>query len=254
MNKTKVNFLPDDYLQKKAQRRIHVICLVLLLVVALGVASAIAVTEQRRRNLDNSTAVINDHVEQAEQSLKQLDAVQARRKDVLTKAKASAALIEPLPQSLILALMTNRLPKGVVLTNYKMTSKEIAPSRPVNNGSKNRNKTAKRTSNTGKQADSNPALPPKLQTNIELKGTALSDMEVAQFVQNLNDSQLITEVNLPYSKSNKKNEIMREFKITAQLRPDAHVVIADLADARNSGQDALGKRSSFLNLLFGSKN
>ena len=246
---SEINFLPDDYLEKKAQRRVNTLCLTLFLLVTATVAAGVVVTEQRRRQIGRSAIDIGIQVEQAHKSLQQLDAVQARRKQVLDKAKASAALIEPLPQSLVLALLTNRLPDGAVVTSYKMKSKEIAC--PA--GSNRVSNTAKLSgATTGACPPAAPPAPPKLQTIVELTGLASSDMQVAQYVQSLNDCRLIEQVNLPFSKEYDYQGItMRQFRITAQLRRDGQTNPADLDEARNLGVSAAGRKSALLCLLFG---
>ena len=246
---SEINFLPDDYLEKKAQRRVNTLCLTLFLLVTATVAAGVVVTEQRRRQVGRSAADISIQVEQAQKSLQQLDAVQARRRQVLEKAKASAALIEPLPQSLVLALLTNRLPEGAVVTSYRMKSKEIAC--PASSNQVRKPAKLAGAATTASAPAAAPA-PPKLQTIVELTGLASSDMQVAQYVQSLNDCRLIEQVNLPFSKEYDYQGItMRQFRITAQLRRDGQTNPADLDEARNLGVSASGRKSALLCLLFG---
>ena len=122
----KVNFLPEDYMEKKAQRRTNVVCLGLFVIVMAGVGSGFVVTERRQRMVNDRMGTINREMQQASKSLQQLKMLEAKREEMMKKASISASLMEPVPRSLLLATVTNDLPAGVSLTEFKMTSKDVS--------------------------------------------------------------------------------------------------------------------------------
>ena len=122
----KVDFLPEDYIEKKAQHRTNIICLTLFLLVTAGVGGGFAVTEQRQREIDAQTAKVNREMLQVSESLKQLEVLESKRKEMMKKASISASLMEPVPRSLLLATITNDLPVGVSLLKCKLDSKDIS--------------------------------------------------------------------------------------------------------------------------------
>jgi uncharacterized membrane protein YeiB len=120
----KVNFLPEDYLDKKAQRRTNVVCLFLFILVVGGVGGAFVVTEQRQKAVKEKAAEINRQMAQAGKALGQLELLEYKKKQMETKASISAMLMEPVPRSLLLAIITNALPADVSLTEYNLSGKE----------------------------------------------------------------------------------------------------------------------------------
>jgi len=239
---SKVDFLPDNYVQKRVQRRIRAICWGLSLLVVAGVASGLAVTEHRRRKLDQYAQQIRSKVTQAQESLKQLDAVEARRKEVWAKARTSASLVDPLPQSLVIAMITNHLPEGAVLVDYDMRTKQISSHSTETQKTKSRNKRLRQpVKDTAALANT----PPKLQTTFDMMGMAGSDLAVAQFVANLNSAPLIEQVNLRFSKEFESDGVLvRSFMVSAALRGDVPSVPAAVLQAGPANLESAFKSST----------
>ena len=257
----KVDFLPEDYIERRKQRRINAICLALFLLVVAGVAGGFVVTERRRADLEMYTAKLEERVEKAQVSLKQYEAVQARKKQILAKAKTSVGLISPVPQSLVLALITNRLPEQAALVDYKMETKELrtAVATAEKKGDKKAGKKPRKTADACSAKDKSAAAkaavpePPKLMTAIEVIGLANSDLDVAQFVADLDRSTLLERVDLQYSKESQyEGRVMRRFKITAVVAPDTIVNSEEMARIRHASQEeSPAQEQSFVAWLFG---
>ena len=225
--KENIDFLPEDYLDKKAQRRTNMFCLFLFLLVVAGVGTVFLLTERKQSLLKEKVADINQKMARASEALKQLDVLEKKKAEMMTKASISAMLMEPVPRSLLLALITNDLPARVSLTEYALTSREIFDR---SNQASSRNKKARRSV---KSAPEKPALPPKRETKIDFTGLAPTDLEVAQLIANLNESKLFSEVNLVFSAEHEyANEIMRRFQIQVILDPAAQAGNKDVEMAR----------------------
>ncbi|MBN1764706.1 MAG: PilN domain-containing protein [Sedimentisphaerales bacterium] len=224
----KVDFLPENYLEKKAQRRTNLVCLMLFLIVAVGVGTGLFLIQRRQSMIKAQADKINQEMVQASEALKQLEQLEEKKQEMMTKASISAMLMEPVPRSLLLATITNALPKGVSLVDYDMNCKEIVDkSQP----SQSRNKRSRRSKKDEPKPED--VKPKKMETDIELTGLAPTDIEVAQFITNLNSSHLLSQVNLKLSEEFEYQEdIMRRFKLEVILDPESRASQKDVELAR----------------------
>jgi len=234
----KVDFLPEDYIEKKAQQRANVICLGLFLVVLAGVGCGFAITEKRQGRIDQRVEDISQQMRKASESLKQLDVLEGKRTEMMKKATISASLMEPVPRSLLLATITNDLPAGVSLTEFKLVSKNIKlqPTAGKGKSSRSRNKKSRSSSRAGSNKGEQTIEPVQWDTSIEITGISPTDMQVAEFIANLNQSTLLAEVNLVYSEEHEvEEEIVRKFKLEVILNSKARASEADVQMARKMG-------------------
>jgi len=227
--KNKVDFMPEDYLEKKAQRRTNIVCLFLFLVVVAGVGGGFLYTEREQSSLKEKVAKVNGEMLQANEALKQLDTLEEKKTEMATKAAISAMLMEPVPRSLLLATITNCLPARVSLIEYALVSKEVINNTPQ---VRSRNKKA-RTQNTEKKSEADAFVPPQMETKIELTGIAPTDLEVAKLISNLNESSLFAQVNLQMSEEYEyADETVRRYKLMLILNPQARASNKDVEMAR----------------------
>ena len=227
--KNNIDFLPEDYLEKKSQRRTNIVCLFLFLLVVAGVGGGFLFTERQQSSLKQKVAEINQKMVRAGDSLKQLDDLEKKKKEMMEKAAISAMLMEPVPRSLLLATITNDLPDSVSLVDYKMICKVL---KDKSTNIRSRNKKARKSKKKTEAAK--PAAPPKTETTIELTGLAPTDLEVAKLIANLNKSPLFSQVNLKLSEEHKfANEVMRRFQLLVILDPEAQASNKDVEMARH---------------------
>jgi len=141
--------------------------------------------------------------------------LEAQKRTMLRKAEMSAALMERLPRSYILAMLANALPEGASLTSTKI---KVSP--VVERGTKAAPKTKHgliaRSRGTAKP------VTPKLAVSINLIGAATTDVQVARFIANLAKNRLTELVDLAYSRETKRGEEkVREFSLIVRLKPSA---------------------------------
>ncbi len=214
-----LNFLPEDYLQIKAQRKTNMLCLVLFVVVLGAVGAGFWLTHQRNTLMARETVVINDKMTQASAALQTLEVLEKKKSEMLAKAQVTQLLMEPVPRSLLVATVTNNLPKGVSLLDYELICREIKLAQPVAAPQPQ----ARRRVAT--QAETQPQIK-KFQTVLKFTGIAYSDQQVAQLVANLSGSNLFEQVYLTYTEEHRfrdedTQEKLRKFNIVAVLAPDA---------------------------------
>ena len=234
----KLDFLPEDYVEKKAQQRANVICLCLFLVVLAGVGCGFAITEKRQGQIDVRVEDVSQQMRKASESLKQLDVLEGKRNEMMKKATISASLMEPVPRSLLLATTTNDLPDGVSLSEFKLVSKDVKSQAKTSNSrtTRSRNKKSRRPTGAKGEEDKQTIEPAKWETTIEIIGISPTDNEVSRLMANLNKSirsGLFAEVNLIYSEEHEvQEENVRKFKLEVILNPKARASEDDVQMAR----------------------
>jgi len=221
-----INFVPDDYIQKRRQQHANIVYLVLLSLVLCVTGGAFLVIKTRQRSLLAEAGAINAKLANTSQAIAQLEELQSKRKVMMKTALMTAELIEPVPRSLMLAELANDLPGGVSLTRVKFSQE-----RPRNVGVVASSKYEAARAAKGAQGDGGQLSAEKmLETKIEIEGLAPSDEEVAGYIAQLGDSILFEGVDLVRSREYKvEDEIYRRFELTARLKKDVHITKEDIA-------------------------
>jgi hypothetical protein len=129
-----------------------------------------------------------------------------------------------------LASLTNNLPSGVSLLEFSLEEKEIQavkpPSAKTAGGSQYQQNAAAKTV---PGADSGPHI----ETNLDIKGLAPSDIQVAGFIARLSGSILFGDVSLVESKEVEIDKIkFREFRLKAALKPGLTLTKEDIDSIR----------------------
>src|SRR5438552_17255912 len=126
-----LSFLPDDYLERKTQRRTNVICAVLFVIVLVMIALAFTITERSIRTVEKQHAEVEKQYAEAARRLEQVKQMQEKQRTMAHQAELTASLLEKVPRSFLLAELTNSLPAGVSLLDMQMESrKRTAPPPP----------------------------------------------------------------------------------------------------------------------------
>lgn len=222
-----INFVPDDYIQKRESMRANLMCLILFVLVMAGLGGAFMVLKMRQRAISQQSAIVSSKMEEAKKDIAKLEELQAERKSIMKAALTTAELIEPIPRTVLLAELTNTLPEAVSLQMVKVAEKEMpmppAP-KPVDG------------------AAPSPPREPERETLIEIEGLAPSDIELAGYIAQLNNSTMLDNVALVQSKEHldrdkkeKQEEQVpcREFRLTARLKTNVHLSQKDIERIRS---------------------
>lgn len=180
------------------------------------------VTEKRQQECAQQAEMINEKMTQVEQVLQKMDQLEANRKQMRARAAIIADLLEPMPRSLVVATLTNYLPHGVSLVDCELKTKmvvDLVAQKRIEAEMAAQKGTA---CNTGKKQA--PPTPMMEQTTLELKGEAGSDVLVAEFISNLNESPFLDKVDLIYSKEKTDGDLTtRSFHLVTAINPNARV-------------------------------
>lgn len=238
---SKINFVPDDYAQCAESGRTNLIYLVLFLIVMAGLFGGFLSIKVRQRLSDAEEKVVDNKMVQAQQQLIQREQLEEKRKKVLETAMTTSQLLETVPRSVLLAALTNNLPRGVSFLRLDIVQKESeqAGNRPANKYQKIQQQ---------KQQDGVTEVSQEklLQTHIVIEGIAGSDLQVAAYIERLTNSNLLDSIALVESKqfkvtpasasavSSSEEMTFRQFELTAVLKKQAVVSDEDIEQIVNT--------------------
>ena len=224
-----IDFVPNDYIQKRDSTRTNVLYLALFVVVMAGIGATFYVIKMQQKSINAQLAAIDTELEQAQAKFALLEQLQAKGNEMMAKASMTAELFENVPRSVILACMTNNLPKGVSLQELKLFQKinKTSPSAAQSTQYAQAAKSGQQTVSTERM----------LETYIEIKGVAPSDIEVASYISQLSGSMLLERTALVESKEFEIDESkFREFKLTTKIKPGIQLTKEDIG-ALNAGSE-----------------
>ncbi len=236
------SFLPEDYIERKTAGRATIIGLTLFGVVMFGVVGAFLVTNRRWTEIRVEQQKINEEYEHEARKIEQLKSLEAQRAVMMAKAEVTAALIEKVPRSILLAELITRMPRDITLLDLELKSKrlDVQPKAVTDASQAGKDAAAKvknLTASVGKGAKDKgenkgePAKPqaPRFEFALTLAGVAANNNDIAEYLGQLQSCPLLASVELQYIKETIISDVgMRRFEIVAQLRPeaDAHDLIA----------------------------
>lgn len=208
-----IDFVPDDYIQRKESRRANFFYLALLALIVAGIMGAFALIKVRQNSVANEAKAVDARMAIVQQAIKQLEQLQIKKQEMMKTALLTAELIEPVPRSLIVAMLTNFLPDSVSLSNIKIMQK-AAPAQRLSQYDAIKAAATQRSSGQDSV------------TELEIEGLAASDIGVADYIANLSKSNMLENVSLVQSKQKDVGSgSYREFKLTAQVR--ANFTVSD---------------------------
>src|SRR5689334_11710442 len=131
-----LSFLPDDYLENKAQRRANVICAILFLVTMVTIGLAFTTSEKAKREMEQRHTAKYQELSAAAKKIEQFKELQEKQRTMAHQAELTASLLEKVPRSLILAKITNALPTSCSLTEFALESKKRSATSAAKDGNK----------------------------------------------------------------------------------------------------------------------
>jgi Tfp pilus assembly protein PilN len=212
-----INLLPEDYLQRRHQHRGNLICAMLFGIVIVSICGAAVVSERNCQRTREVCERMNTSYAEAAKLIDEVHELEAQKHKMLDKAKRSAALMERMPRSYLLAMLSNALPKGASLKSVRMAMRTVAE--PESKKPKSKAAALKAAAQ---------AMAPRVAVVLSVTGKATTDVQVARFIARLAAHPLTDVVDLSYSKESKfqQEDAIREFQLTVTLKPDADVLDA----------------------------
>jgi Tfp pilus assembly protein PilN len=233
-----INFVPDDYIQSNESRRANMICLVLFSVVMAALGVTFVTIQIRQRACNAEDALVSAKTARMQESIKQFEQLQEKRKEMMRTALTTAELLEGVPRSVVLASLTNSLPPGVSLVKLELVQKEVSkqagPRRPPVN------KYQAAQAQPVSQSDFRPSPEKQMEMFMDIEGVAPSDIQVAAYIERLGNSALLDDVALVESKEITVGETaFRDFKLKAMLRHEVHLSKEDVDAIRSQAEHSV---------------
>ena len=230
-----MNFVPDDYIQSNESRRANLMYLVLFAIVMAALAGVFVTMRIRQHALNAKEKLADAKLAQAQEAIKQFEELQTKRTAMMKTALTTAELLEPVPRSIVLASLTNNLPRGVSFLRIKLVQKQ--PKQAVARPAKAKTKPIGKyeAARAEKAGADRPEISPErsLETHIDIGGIAPSDIQVAAYIERLSSSGLFDNVALVESKEHKiKERTFRHFRLTTMLKKGVHLTAEDVAVIR----------------------
>jgi Tfp pilus assembly protein PilN len=240
-----ISFLPDDYLDRKAQRRTNVICAVLTGIVMTAIISAFSLTDRVGREAEARHSKVEREYAEASKQIQQFQELEQKERTMARQAELASSLLEKIPRSNVLADITNGVPAGVSLTDFTLDSKRhvskaAAAAAPAP------------TNNLDSKAPPQPAAaavsnePIAYDVSLTVSGTASNDVQVAELMHKLSQSPLFKDVNLVISdelaqtaRDTDPKLKMRHFQIEMSLVSDS-----DITNNNNFDRPTLKRNST----------
>lgn len=230
-----INFVPDDYIRSNESRRANLMYLALFVVVMAVLAGVFVTIRIRHHALNAKERLVNAKLARAQEAVEQFEELQTKRTAMMTTALTTAELLESVPRSILLASLTNNLPRGVSFVRLKLVQKQ--PKQVAARSPKAKTKPIGKyeAAQTQKAGTTEPRISREklLETHIDIGGIAPSDIQVAAYIERLSSSGLFDNVALVESKEHKiKERTFRHFRLTTMLKKGVHLVAEDVAIIR----------------------
>lgn len=119
-------FLPDDYVERKAQMRTNILWALIFMIVAGGIGAAFFIAEKKVRAAEAMNKSVADEFAAAAKPIEQFQHVQEEQARLNRQAELAHSLVEKVNRSNILAELTNCLPKGVYLVDLGLEGRRRA--------------------------------------------------------------------------------------------------------------------------------
>jgi Tfp pilus assembly protein PilN len=225
---TTTSFLPEDYLDQKAERRTNLISLTLFGVVMVSVFAAFLVTNRQWSQVKTARGAVNEQYAQAAAQIETLNELEEQKNQMLSKARLAAALVERVPRSILLSELISRMPNRLGLVELDLKSQKIkaareAPRRRATTGRLGPTRAMTREE-AARLEEEKKVEPPRYLVSLTLVGVAPTDIEVSEYINALNSYTLLKDVNLVSSEERKfEGEKMRQFEIEMTLNTKADV-------------------------------
>lgn len=231
---TAMNLLPEDYVERRAQHRANVLCLILFSVVMAGVVGATLVTERQAAAIREVREQVNADYAEAGRLIAELQDLEGKKSEVLDKARVASDLREAVLRSYLLAAVTNALPEGASLLSLDLTSEVLRNVIPPD---------AAKFDVNSRETDG-PVAPSSfpVQVTLNVVGLAGTDMQVAQFITAMSGNPLVEVVDLEYTQQiDFMDRPVREFSVIVDLRLDADMDLLPEPDQPETLETAVGE-------------
>jgi len=205
-------FLPEDYVELKAQRRTNILWALIFLIVAGGIGWAYFIAQSKVQKARALNAEVSAEFAAAAEPIAQFKTMQEEQQRLNQRAELVGSLIERVNRSFILAQLTNSLPKNVYLSEFDLQGK------PQVDAAK-----AKTAYDRAKAAGA--PKPIIYNVTMRVKGYAFTNSQVSDYMANLEKCGLFSDVVFMQAvETTYKDMKLREFELELTLDPNVDAI------------------------------
>jgi Tfp pilus assembly protein PilN len=224
------SLLPDDYLADARERRTNIVGLALFALVLGGVAVWFTRTNFEWREVRDRQEQVSASFSAVAVEIRDMQEQEKTRREMLEKAQLAASLVDPVPRSILLAELVRRMPEKVSLLEFELRSEpvKVVRAKPVAEaataGPRSRAAAARGKAKPVEKAEPPKPDPLRYAIALTITGLAPTDLDVSEYLQNLNQLDLLESVRLEVSEEKQVGGLpTRQFRIAIRLGPDADV-------------------------------
>lgn len=223
-NAEQPGFLPDDYVKARAERRTNIFAVSLCVVVLAGVALAYVATDRTWTDVRTARASVAQRFDEARDRIQEMNAYKQRIEEIVDKARIAVGILDPVPKSILVATLVDRMPDRLSLTDLDLRTVELkAPPRKPDAvatlSSRGHGSSASKAEEASPRPESR-----KWATTVELEGLAPSNREVSLYIDALASVELLRRVRLDHTRVvDVDDREMVAFRVLFELEPEADV-------------------------------
>jgi hypothetical protein len=215
-----MNFLPEDYVEKRQAARSAAVFVGLLMVMVAGIFVAYQVRKWQSEPIFAELTKMRAQYEDAEKKIAEANEIGRQKATMMAKAELATTLMERVPRNALLRQLTELQPANVHMVDLELKTKEVQQAvAPMSDIEK-----AKR------QQEGLPPeapKPPVRQVTVDVTSMAATDADVAKYIAALTKCPILKDVNLLFSEefkvgkegSTAKN--IRRFHVEMRIDPNA---------------------------------
>jgi len=225
-----MNFLPEDYVEKRQATRAAIVFIGLLLFVVTGVVGTYLYMQWSMKGVFAQRDHVNLQYEEASKKIAEAQEMEKQKERMVEKAEVTTALMERVRRSALLGELTRLLPQGVRFASLDLKTKEMAQPAGANPNA------ALEKARQGQGGKVETPKAPLMDVTLILTGIAPTDSDVATYMSSLQHSDLLTGVALLYSeelKKNKDDQPVRRFSVEMHVDPNADLRESVVSADRN---------------------
>jgi Tfp pilus assembly protein PilN len=222
---TSASFLPEDFVTETRERRTGLFAAILFPVMVLAVFAAFIVTNRQWNEVRVAQATIDAETERVAREIAEMKSLEKIRTQMNAKTDLARGLLEPVPRSVLLAVLTNTMPRNVSLAELELRTEEIKPAKTdAKADAKARAaKAGAAKQRSGAPGSAEPAPEPvRRRTHVVLVGLAPSLLEVGRWMTALERVPMFAAVRLELMEEKSVDGLrLSEFRIAIRIEPEA---------------------------------
>jgi len=204
-----INFLPPWYTQFLRRRRTVFFQTWVTIGVALGLGLWMFLAERNQRNAENVLDTLSGQVQQTSTQLQQMERLEMLRRQLRQQAEVLTKLGIHVETGRLITKLTDATPPSLSFLSLNIDTDEI----PVQLSAAER---------AGLKEGSRPPVDRRLR--VRLQGVAPTDLELATFLTDLNQTSFFERPALTYVKERRESgHVLREFEVTFTINLNSPV-------------------------------